>query len=151
MLNSAGSGNFSDVADGLDWVIDNHLTLGIKVVNLSLGDLLVYDDSSAFPCTGSNTADAIAQLKDLGISVFVASGNGGFDNGIAASPRSRASASKPCAAHRNHAGRDAVHGWYQTCVVDSRQIGRSAKSLRSIDRRLSSNTELLQRRVHVTV
>ena len=83
VLNAAGSGSFSDVADGLDWVIDNHLALGIKVVNLSLGDLVAYDDSSAFPCTGSNTADAIAQLKNLGVSVFVASGNGGFDDGIA--------------------------------------------------------------------
>jgi cysteine-rich repeat protein len=83
VLNAAGSGNFSDVADGLDWVIDNRLALGIKVVNLSLGDLVAYDDSSAFPCTGSNTADAIAQLKNLGVSVFVASGNSGFDDGIA--------------------------------------------------------------------
>ncbi|MEO2035323.1 MAG: S8 family serine peptidase, partial [Planctomycetaceae bacterium] len=32
VLNAAGSGNFSDVADGLDWVIDNRLALGIKVV-----------------------------------------------------------------------------------------------------------------------
>ncbi|MEO1934252.1 MAG: S8 family serine peptidase, partial [Myxococcales bacterium] len=82
VLSATGTGNFSDVADGLDWVIDNRLALGIKVVNLSLGDLGAYDDASASPCTGSNTADGIAQLKNLGVSVFVASGNSGFDNGI---------------------------------------------------------------------
>lgn len=83
VLNATGSGNFSDIARGLDWVIDNRLTYGIKVVNLSLGDLTANDDASAFPCTGSNTANAIAQLRDLGVSVFVAAGNNGFDNGIA--------------------------------------------------------------------
>ena len=82
VIGAAGAGNFSDVADGLDWVITNHATYGIKIVNLSLGDGVAYDNAAASPCTGSNTADAIAQLKDLGVSVFVASGNEGFDNGI---------------------------------------------------------------------
>jgi len=82
VLAANGSGNFSDVADALDWVIAEHLNYGIKVVNLSLGDGLEYNNTAASPCTGSNTANGMAQLKSLGISVFVASGNEGFDNGI---------------------------------------------------------------------
>lgn len=82
VLGSSGSGNFSDVADALDWVIDNRLSYGIKIVSLSLGDGLEYNSAAGSPCTGSNTADAMAQLKSQGVSVFVSSGNGGFDNGI---------------------------------------------------------------------
>ncbi len=82
VLAASGSGSFSDIADALDWVITNHLTYGIKVVNLSLSDGLEYDNAAAFPCTGSNTASAITQLKGLGVSVFVASGNEGYDSGI---------------------------------------------------------------------
>lgn len=82
VLAANGSGNFSDVVDALDWIITNHATYGIKVVNLSLSDGGEYNSAAASPCTGSNTANAMAQLKALGISVFSASGNDGHDNGI---------------------------------------------------------------------
>ena len=83
VFGSTGGGGFSDVASALDWVITNHLTYGIKVVNLSLSDGGEYNDALASPCTGTNTANAIALLKNThGISVFVASGNDGFDAGI---------------------------------------------------------------------
>ena len=82
VLGADGNGNFSDIASGLNWVIDNRVTYGIKIVNLSLSDGLEYDSAAASPCTGSNTANAISQLKALGVSVFAASGNDGHDNGI---------------------------------------------------------------------
>lgn len=83
VLGPAG-GAFSDIAAGLDWVLVNRdaFTDPIRVVNMSLGDGTEYNDPGSSPCTGSNTADAIAALHAAGISVFVASGNDGFDDGI---------------------------------------------------------------------
>lgn len=82
VLSSAGSSSFSDVAAGLDWVLANRASLGIRVVNLSLGDGLEHADSSASPCSGTNTANAIASLVTAGVVVFASSGNSGFDDGI---------------------------------------------------------------------
>jgi cysteine-rich repeat protein len=83
VLDSGGSGNFSDVAAGLDWLITNQTSLGLNVVNMSLGDGTQHDDASVSPCSGSNTANAIESLHALGVVVFVSSGNDGHDNGIA--------------------------------------------------------------------
>jgi subtilisin family serine protease len=82
VLNDFGGGSFSDVAAGLDWVLTQHAALGISVVNLSLGDGIEHGNSGASPCSGTNTANAIADLHAAGVAVFVASGNEAFDNGI---------------------------------------------------------------------
>jgi cysteine-rich repeat protein len=82
VLGSNGSGSFSDIAAGLDWVLTNRVALGIRVVNLSIGDGSEHNDPNASPCSGTNTANAIASLSGAGVSVFAASGNAGFDNGI---------------------------------------------------------------------
>ena len=82
VLDANGTGLFSDIADALDWVIGNHETYGIKVVNLSLSDGGEYNNAAASPCSGTNTGNAIADLKTLGISVYTASGNEGHDSGI---------------------------------------------------------------------
>src|SRR5262249_45281923 len=37
VLNAQGSGTWSTIIAGLDWVYDNHTNLNIKVVNMSLG------------------------------------------------------------------------------------------------------------------
>ena len=63
-------------------MIQNRLTYDIKIVNLSLSDGIEHSNPAVAPCTGDNTANAIAQLKGLGVAVFAASGNKGFDNGI---------------------------------------------------------------------
>jgi cysteine-rich repeat protein len=82
VLASNGGGTFSDVTAGLDWVLTNRVALGIRVVNLSIGDGAQYNNSNAFPCSGTNTANAINALYNAGVSVFVSSGNAGYDNGI---------------------------------------------------------------------
>jgi cysteine-rich repeat protein len=84
VLGPTGSA-FSDVDAGLDWVLLNRNAFGdpIRVVNLSLGDGVEHADPASSPCTGSNTADAIAALHAAGVAVFVSSGNDGFDGGIA--------------------------------------------------------------------
>lgn len=87
VLDSGGSGSFSDVAAGLDWVLTESEpggeAFGVRVVNMSLGDGGEYASSAPSPCTGSATASAVAALHAAGIAVFVASGNDGHDQGIA--------------------------------------------------------------------
>jgi len=88
VLDSGGGGSFSDVAAGLDWVLSERsiagsLVEGTSVVNVSLGDGVSHSSASVSPCSGTNTANAIAALSAQGVAVFVASGNEGFDNGIA--------------------------------------------------------------------
>jgi len=63
VLGASGSGYLSDVIEGLDWAITNHM----QVVNLSLG-------------TGSNIQsfhDAIMAVKTAGIVIVAAAGNSG--------------------------------------------------------------------------
>jgi cysteine-rich repeat protein len=83
VLDAGGSGAWSDIAAGLDWVLTNRASLGVRVVNMSLGDGSEIDDPSISPCTGTNTANAIEDLHADGVSVFVSSGNDGHDDGIA--------------------------------------------------------------------
>jgi len=88
VLDANGDGSFSDVAAALDWVLTERAVVGgpvegTRVVNLSLGDDGEYDDPTASPCQGSNTANAIAALHADGVAVFAASGNEGYDDGIA--------------------------------------------------------------------
>jgi len=82
VLAADGVGNFSDIADGLEWVIDNRVSLNIKVVNISIGDGEEHATTGGIPCNVGNTANLIGQLESLGVSVFVASGNEGYDAGI---------------------------------------------------------------------
>jgi cysteine-rich repeat protein len=88
VLDANGDGSFSDVAAALDWVltkreVPNDPVEGTRIVNLSLGDQNEYNNPTTPPCAGSNTANAIAALHGNGVAVFVASGNEGFDDGIA--------------------------------------------------------------------
>ena len=83
VLSDSGGGSFSDVDTALDWLITNHAVYGVRVVNLSLSDGTEYADPLAFPCTGSVTTAAINDLVADGVTVIVASGNDGYDGGIA--------------------------------------------------------------------
>ena len=88
VLDANGDGSFSDVAAALDWVLTKREVAGdpvegTRVVNISLGDGVEHNDPTASPCAGSNTANAIAALHANGVAVFVASGNDGYDDGIA--------------------------------------------------------------------
>ncbi|MEE2675218.1 MAG: S8 family serine peptidase, partial [Myxococcota bacterium] len=82
VLSASGGGNASDIDAALDWILTNHLAFDIRVVNMSLSDQGEYDDSSAFPCSGSITQQAIANLVAAGVTVVAASGNNGYDDGI---------------------------------------------------------------------
>jgi len=83
VLDNTGSGSFSDTAAALDWLITNHGTYGVRVVNLSLGDGIERSNPLSATCNSSATALAIRDLHALGVVTFVASGNEGHDDGIA--------------------------------------------------------------------
>jgi len=82
VLSATGSGFNSSIDAAFDWLVTNHQALGIRVVNVSLGDGGEYNDPFASPCSGTPSADAIALLHAAGVTVFASSGNEGHDDGI---------------------------------------------------------------------
>jgi len=82
VLDSTGHGVGSDLEAGLDWILSDGIGLGVRVVNISIGDTLEHDDAGVLPCTGSNTSAAISALHAAGVVVFVSSGNDVYSGGI---------------------------------------------------------------------
>jgi serine protease AprX len=85
VLNSAGSGSTTTIINGINWVVSNKATYGIRVLSISLGS------------TGSsNGQDALSlacnSAVDAGIVVCVAAGNSGPARYTISSP---AAADKP--------------------------------------------------------
>jgi subtilisin family serine protease len=81
VLDSFGSGSFSDIDAALDYALDTE-DLEVDVVTMSLGDSGSYNNAAAFPCSGSLTTNAVAALLAAGVPVFAASGNNAYSNGI---------------------------------------------------------------------
>jgi len=81
VLDSSGSGWFSNVAAGVDWCIDNKDKYNIHTISMSLGDGGEYNNPST-QCDPYTVAIAINTAFDQGIFVSVASGNEAHLNGI---------------------------------------------------------------------
>jgi len=81
---SNDSGNESDWVAGFDWVYDNLDTLKVQVVNASIGTIATH--STQAECDQAHPAlrRAIDNLVQAGVTVFVASGNGGLSNKLPA-------------------------------------------------------------------
>ena len=77
VLNGSGSGLWSNVICGIEWVTANASSLGIKVANMSLGGL--GDDYSA--CAGDPLHLAICNSTDAGVVYTAAVGNNGWNWG----------------------------------------------------------------------
>lgn len=76
VLNSAGSGRWSEVICGIDWVAANAQALNIKVANMSLGGGGASDNN----CGNTNNDalhKAVCRLRDAGVTTIVAAGNEG--------------------------------------------------------------------------
>ena len=71
VLGSRGSGRTSDVIAGIDWVIANRLTYGIRIINLSLGHPVTE------PSTTDPLCQAVARAVAAGITVVASAGNYG--------------------------------------------------------------------------
>ena len=82
VLDANGTGNFADIAAALDWLLTNYVALGVSVVNISIGDGGEHSNPASTPCSGFLTANAIEDLVAAGLTVFVASGNDAFTDGI---------------------------------------------------------------------
>jgi subtilisin len=72
VLNNAGSGSWSSVACGIDWVTANAATTGIKVASMSLGG-----SGSDGACNSDALHQAICNSTAAGITYVVAAGNSG--------------------------------------------------------------------------
>src|SRR3989344_1110987 len=78
VLNAAGSGTWSGVICGIDWVTANAAAKNIKVANMSLGGGGVSDNN----CGNTNSDalhKAICKSRDAGITYVVAAGNSGVN------------------------------------------------------------------------
>jgi len=78
VLDATGSGSYSQVICGIDWVTANTTTLGIRVVNMSLGG----GGSNDGNCGLSNQDAlhlAICRSTAAGVTYVVAAGNNGAD------------------------------------------------------------------------
>jgi subtilisin family serine protease len=76
VLNAQGSGTWSSVICGVDWVTANAASYNIKVANMSLGG----GGSSDNNCGNSNfdaLHKAICKSRDAGVTYMVAAGNSG--------------------------------------------------------------------------
>ncbi len=73
VLGATGSGTVSAVLAALDWVVSNHVTYNIRVVNMSLGAPAVDSYKNDPICR------AVRRLVDAGIVVVAAAGNNGIN------------------------------------------------------------------------
>ena len=78
VLNNYGSGSWSSVACGIDWVTANASRLGIKVANLSLGGPGA-DDGNCGNTNNDALHKAICGSVAAGVTYVVAAGNSGVD------------------------------------------------------------------------
>ena len=85
VLSSYGSGYESDVIEGINWVVTNKATYGIKIMSLSLGTVGSSDGTDPFSVAVNNAVNA-------GIVVTVAAGNSGPQKYTIGSPGAAANA-----------------------------------------------------------
>lgn len=78
VLNRNGSGTWSNIICGLDWVANNAATYNIKVVNMSLGGTGTSDNNCGLTNFDA-LHQAICRVRDAGITIAVAAGNSGID------------------------------------------------------------------------
>jgi subtilisin family serine protease len=77
VLDSGGSGLWSGIICGIDWVTANAASLGIRVANMSLGGL----GNDYSDCAGDPLHEAICNSTDAGVVYTAAAGNSGWDWG----------------------------------------------------------------------
>lgn len=75
VLNNAGSGSWSSVICGIDWVTANKTALNIRVANMSLGGSTTENEAAG--CTSSALHQAICNSVNAGVTYVAAAGNDG--------------------------------------------------------------------------
>lgn len=90
VLDAEGSGSYSGVIAGVDWVVANRAKYNIRVLNMSLGSAESSDGLDAL-------SRAVNGAVEAGIVVVVAAGNAGPDDYTVGSPGAAARALTICA------------------------------------------------------
>ena len=75
VLDKSGSGSWSSIICGIDWVTANTERYNIKVANMSLGGTGSSDDNCGLT-NGDPLHQAICRSRDTGVTYVVAAGNG---------------------------------------------------------------------------
>ena len=78
VFDSSNGAFVSDIIAAINWSIDNRTLLNIVAINMSLGGSTKYSST----CSNDWSTKPIADAKDAGISVVVASGNSTFTDGL---------------------------------------------------------------------
>lgn len=78
VLSNSGNGSFAAVEQALQWVLDNHTTHKISVVNVSLGDSGNYTTDDAF--AANNVRRLVQKLAAKRVAVVIAAGNDFFSH-----------------------------------------------------------------------
>jgi subtilisin family serine protease len=77
VLDNSGSGSWTNVANGLQWVIDHRAAYHITVVNMSLGG----GHYSAPPADTYSIQSRIQTLRSAGVAVCISAGNSFYTSG----------------------------------------------------------------------
>ncbi|MDI1361807.1 S8 family serine peptidase [Methylotenera sp.] len=78
VFDSSSGALASDIISAINWSISNRTSLNIVAINMSLGGSTKYTST----CSSDWSTTPIANAKNAGISVVVASGNSTFTNGL---------------------------------------------------------------------
>jgi subtilisin family serine protease len=78
VFDSTGGASVSDIISAINWSISNRTTLNIVAINMSLGGSTKFTKA----CSNDWSTTPIANARNAGISVAVASGNASFTDGL---------------------------------------------------------------------
>lgn len=78
VFDSSSGASASDIISAINWSISNRTSLNIVAINMSLGGATKYTAA----CSNDWSTTPIANAKNAGITVVVASGNSAFTNGL---------------------------------------------------------------------
>jgi uncharacterized repeat protein (TIGR01451 family) len=78
VFDSASSASVADIISAINWSIINRTALNIVAINMSLGGATKFTTT----CSSDWSATPIANARNAGISVAVASGNASYTNGL---------------------------------------------------------------------
>lgn len=81
VLHHTGRGESEIIIEGIQWILENHVRLNIKIVNISVGT-----DSTSCSDESSSLVCAVDSMWDAGITVIASAGNNGPGNRTITTP-----------------------------------------------------------------
>lgn len=84
VMNSWNRGEISDFGAALEWLYDNLATLNVRIISISFGTDLTYENNEECEQAQLPMARAINRLANVGVAVFAAAGNKASTTSLAA-------------------------------------------------------------------